>query len=120
MGESCGRNGSTILASGGLPLVLAGGNLLWLQAVHRLLRCCGNKPEQEGDLLWRQLPIRFFNFSVNGPPDTTLTWAEGTPEGYSSLFDCWILLERPKISVKRANGTAYSRGTQYISQVNPA
>ena len=86
MGESCGRNGSTILASGGLPLVLAGGNLLWLQAVHRLLRCCGNKPEQEGDLLWRQLPIRFFNFSVNGPPDTTLTWAEGTPGGVQFTF----------------------------------
>ena len=74
------------LGVGWLTACIGWRNLLWLQAVHRLLRCCGNKPEQEGDLLWRQLPIRFFNFSVNGPPDTTLTWAEGTPGGVQFTF----------------------------------
>ena len=35
------------------------------------------------------------NFSVNGPTDTTLTWAEGTPGGVQFTSRLWDLSGAP-------------------------
>ena len=65
-----------------------------------------------------------FNFSLNGPPDTTLTWPKGTPGGVQFTFRLLdpsgapIDQNMPRLNAPTGQYTLVV--IQYISRVNPA
>ena len=86
MGESYGRNGATILASGRYRLDWLGATYSGSGQYIGSSDVVATSWDRRGIYCAANSQSAFFNFSVNGPPDTTLTWAEVTPGGIQFTF----------------------------------